>query len=111
MTATLSDHHTAWHRTFGRYTTCDLDCGAGEIVGEFFEADAEALAETGERGVRCGSCKQNHTSVAAVRFCYEVKYDAQTFERNDAAMVAEMVAQGECVHGMSQALCSGPNHW
>ena len=47
----------------------------------------------------------------AVKFCFEVKYDAQTFARHEAEMVAEIVAQGECEHGMSKALCTGPNHW
>lgn len=71
----LSDAHDQWHRIYGKYTTCNLDCGAGEIVGDTFEADEEALQESGARGIRCGSCKGRHATVATVRFCYEVKRD------------------------------------
>ena len=72
----LSDAHAQWHQIYGKYATCDLDCGAGEVVGEVFEADAEALAE-GAHGIKCGSCKERHASVATVKFCYEVKRDAE----------------------------------
>ena len=109
--ATLSDHHSAWHRTFGRYTTCPMDCGAGEVVEERFLADHEALEADGRRGIICGSCKGRHATVATVKFCYEVKYDAQTFERNERAMIEAIENEGECEHGLSQALCAGPGHY
>jgi hypothetical protein len=74
---TLADAHTQWHQIFGKYTTCDLDCGAGEIVGEIFEADAEALQKPDARRIRCGSCGERHASVAMVKFCYKVKRDSE----------------------------------
>ena len=102
---TLSMAHDQWHRMHGKYTTCDLDCGAGEVVGEVFEADYDAT-EGGVKGIRCGSCKDRHASVSMVKFCYEVKRDAETFERNEAIM-----AEDECEYGLSQVLCSGPGHY
>jgi hypothetical protein len=108
---TLSLQHDQWHLIHGKYKTCPLDCTAGEVAWQRFEEDAEALVESGVRGIRCGTCKGRHASVATVRFCFEVEYDAQTFQRNEAAMQAEIEAQGECEHSMSKALCSGPNHW
>jgi hypothetical protein len=95
---------------YGKYSTCDLDCGASEIVGETFEADSQAL-EAGARGIRCGCCKERHAFVATVKFCYEVKRDSETFQRNDAAMMASIEEEGECEHGLSKALCSGPGHY
>lgn len=79
----LADAHRQWHQIFGKYTTCDLDCGAGEIVGEVFEADWEAT-EGGTKGIRCGSCKGRHASVATVKFCYEVKWDTEKRDLADA---------------------------
>ena len=74
----LSEEHTQWHQMYGKYTTCNLDCGVGEVVADTFEADEEALQEPGARRIRCGSCGQRHASVATVKFCYEVKRsDAQ----------------------------------
>lgn len=110
MQATFSDHHNAWHRTFGKYLCCPWDCGSGEVVKETFAADAAAL-EAGAHGILCGACKGRHASVATVKFCYEVKRDAETFQRREAAMAAEIEAAGECTHGLSAALCSGPNHY
>jgi len=108
---TLSLQHDEWHRIHGKYQTCPLDCTAGEIAWQRFEADAEALVESGARGIRCGACQGRHASVATVRFCFEVKYDAETFARRDAAIAAEIEAAGECEHGLSAALCSGPGHY
>ena len=110
MRTTLSDHHAAWHRTFGRYTTCPMDCGSNEGVERVFENDAQTLRK-GAHGIRCGSCGGRHAMVDTVRFCHKVRWDAETFARNDAAMVSELESAGECEHGMSAALCSGPNHW
>lgn len=74
----LADAHRDWHTVNGKYAVCPLDCGASEIVGNYFEADAEALLEVqaaGGRGIKCGNCKLHHTSVDAIRFCYQVRYD------------------------------------
>lgn len=108
--ATLSDQHSEWHRIFGSYSTCPLDCGSGEIVQETFDADAEALAE-GAHGIRCGCCKGRHASVATVKFCYEVKRDAEKFDRDQAALAEYLEEAGECEHGLSAGLCSGPGHY
>lgn len=111
MQTMLSTEHDQWHRENGKYTNCNLDCGASEIVGDAFEDDAEALQESGARGIRCGSCKGRHATVKMVRFCYEVKADAETAKRNEAAMVAFINESGECEHGLSQVFCAGPNHY
>jgi hypothetical protein len=108
---TLSMAHDQWHHMNGKYSTCDLDCGAGERVAEFFEIDAERVVDMDGPGIRCGSCKGRHANPAAVKFCYEVKYDSETAERNEAAMVTAIATEGECEHGLSQALCSGPGHY
>ena len=79
---TLSEAHDQWHRMNGKYTTCDLDCGAGESVAETFAADAEALQESGARGIRCGCCMGRHASVATVKFCHEVEHDAKMAAMN-----------------------------
>lgn len=84
MSSYLEDAHRQWHQIFGKYTTCDLDCGSGEIVGYTFEADEEALQEPGARRIRCGSCKGRHASVSTVKFCYEVKRDSEHRQRADA---------------------------
>lgn len=110
MQSTLSSAHDQWHRMYGKYSICDLDCGAGEIVGEIFEDDAEALRE-GAYGIRCGACKGRHASIAVVKFCCEVKRDAETFKRNEAAMEEAIATGGECEHGLRMALCTGPNHY
>lgn len=107
---TLSMAHDQWHRMHGRYTTCDLDCGAGEAVADAFEADAAAL-EAGAHSIRCGACGLRHTSVATVKFCYEVKRDAETWKRTEEAAVAAITAAGECEHGLSAAFCDGPGHY
>ena len=111
MSTALADAHDQWHKLNGKYRTCDLDCGAGERVGEFFEADAQALIALGERGIKCGSCGMHHSNTAAVRFCFEVKYDSQIAARRDAEMAAAIEAEGECEHGLSKALCAGPGHY
>ena|SRR5690242_19835447 len=110
----LSLQHDEWHRIHGKWVTCPLDCGAGERVDDFFAADAQKLLEVvaaGGRGVRCGRCKLHHTSVDAIRFCYAVKYDAETFARNEAARAKEIEEAGDCEHGLSAALCAGPGHY
>jgi len=81
--STLSDAHTQWHQIFGKYATCDLDCGAGEIVGQIFEEDWEDTKQ-GTVGIRCGSCKGRHASVATVNFCYEVARDTEKRKLADA---------------------------
>lgn len=78
----LSEAHAQWHQIYGKYATCELDCGAGEVVGQVFEDDYEAT-KGGTEGIRCGSCRGRHASVATVRFCYEVKYDAEKRKRAD----------------------------
>jgi len=108
--ATLSTAHDQWHRMFGKYQTCPFDCGANEIVAEIFESDALDLA-AGAHGIRCGSCKERHASVVVVKFCHEVKRDAERFERNEAEFAAVIAAAGECEHGLSKALCAGPGHY
>lgn len=107
----LSDAHAQWHRAHGKYATCDLDCGAGEIVGEVFEADAETLQKPGAHSIRCGACCGRHATVVTVKFCHEVKFDAEMFERNEAAMIAEIEAAGLCEHELSAALCAGFGHY
>ena len=111
MSTHLSLQHDEWHRIHGKYQSCPLDCSAGEIAWQRFEEDAEALVESGARGIRCGACKGRHAFVATVKFCYEVERDAKTFERNEAAMVKAIEEAGECEHGLSAALCSGPGHY
>lgn len=108
---TLSMAHDQWHRMNGKYSTCDLDCGASDAVNEFFEIDAERVADLGGRGIKCGSCQGHHANVAAVKFCYEVKYDSETAERNEKAMIVAIDAEGQCEHLLSKALCSGPGHY
>ena len=76
MTA-LADAHRQWHQIFGKYTVCDLDCGASEGLIVAFEDDYQALQEPGAHRIKCGSCKQNHASTAAVKLCYEVKRDGE----------------------------------
>lgn len=110
-TALLSDQHNEWHLVNGRYSTCPLDCGAGEAVSQFFEIDAERVCDSGVRGIKCGSCQGYHFDIAAVKFCFVVKYDSEKFERTQVAMAAAIEAKGECEHGLSQALCSGPGHY
>lgn len=111
MSTVLADQHTEWHQIYGKYQTCPLDCAAGEAVTEFFEADAEALEISGERGIKCGSCKGRHATAAAVKFCSEVKYESETFARCEAEMAKKIDEAGSCEHGLSAALCTGPNHW
>lgn len=108
MSSYLADAHRQWHQIHGKYSTCDLDCLAGEVVGETFEADAEALQEPNALQIRCGSCKGRHASVATVKFCYEVEREAKKYAE---AYVDHLVDEGECEHGLSQALCSGPGHY
>ena len=74
--AWLSDAHNEWHTVNGKYASCPLDCGINEGVADFFEADFQAL-EAGAHSIRCGSCKDRHASVAAVKFCYEIKRDIE----------------------------------
>jgi hypothetical protein len=69
---------------YGKYTTCNLDCGAGEIVGDVFEADEEALKEPGAHRIKCGSCGNRHASVSTVKFCYEVKCEDKKLQLADA---------------------------
>ena len=89
----VSDSHSLWHYMYGKYTTCNLDCGAGEIVGETFEDDAAALeviVAEGGHGVRCGACKGYHSCAATVRFCYEVKRDGERYQRQLARDLAPL---------------------
>lgn len=115
MSSYLADGCRQWHQMYGKYSTCDLDCGAGEIVAQTFDYDALILdamfVESGARGIRCGACKGRHALVSTVKFCYEYKWDAGTAARNDAAMEKAIEEGGECEHGLSAALCSGPGHY
>jgi hypothetical protein len=115
MSTWLAEGHTQWHQMYGKYGTCPLDCGAGEIVSDTFAHDDLILdamfVESGARGIRCGSCKGRHALVSTVKFCYEVKRDAETFARNEAAMEKALDEAGECEHGLSALLCSGPGHY
>lgn len=104
----IAEQHSQWHQIHGKYQTCPLDCGAGESVNEAFENDAEALKEEGAHRIRCGSCKELHASKAMVKLCHEVKRDAETFERNNAAMEEAIATGGDCEHGLSKALCVDP---
>ena len=80
---TLADAHAQWHQIHGKYAVCDLDCGAGEYIGQFFEDDAEDVL-AGVGSIKCGSCKGRHASVAAVKLCYEVKRDFDSHQLVDA---------------------------
>ena len=111
MSTFTAQAHDQCHRIYRKYQTCPLDCTAGEIAWQRFEEDAEALVESGARGILCGACKGRHATVATVKFCYEVKRDAETFARNETAMAKAIQDGGECEHGLSAALCSGPNHY
>jgi hypothetical protein len=111
MSTHLALQHDEWHRIHGKYQSCPLDCSDGEVAWQRFEEDAEALVESGARGISCGACKNRHAFVATVKFCYEVKYDSETFARNEAAMTKAIEEGGECEHGLSAALCSGPGHY
>jgi len=114
MSSAIADACRDHHRTYGIYSTCPWDCGAGEIVDWTFDADEEALRELeaqGRRGIRCGNCKTRHATVATVKFCYAVTRDRQTFQRREAAIEEALAEAGECEHGLSAALCSGPGHY
>lgn len=106
----LSEQHDQWHQIHGKYSTCPLDCGVGEMVEAVFEAD-QRVVDAGFSRIRCGACKGVHGLVATVKFCYALKVDRETFARNEAAMQAEIEARGECEHGLSKALCAGPGHY
>jgi len=80
---TLADAHAQWHQIFGKYAVCDLDCGAGEWIGQEFEDDWEAT-NGGTTGIRCGACKGRHSSVSLVKLCYEVKRDFDSHRLVDA---------------------------
>lgn len=112
---TIALQHDEWHRIHGKYQTCPLDCGAGEIIADTFAYDNTILnvmfADSGNHGIRCGSCKGRHALTSTVKFCYEVKRDAETFARNEAAMIKEIEQAGDCEHGLSAALCAGPGHY
>lgn len=76
----LAEAHADWHAVNGKYSVCDLDCGAGEHLWEMFAEDAEALKaleDSGLHGIKCGSCKQYHASKATVKLCCEVEYDSR----------------------------------
>ncbi|HEY6021195.1 MAG TPA: hypothetical protein VIY48_15205 [Candidatus Paceibacterota bacterium] len=111
MTATLSDQHDQWHRMYGMYAVCNLDCGSAETAMAVFENDYQALLESGKRGIKCGSCKGRHLASATVKFCYEVKRDSERYEKSMAAFDEMLESAGECEHGLSAALCEGPNHY
>lgn len=107
---TLDDQHREWHQIHGKYQTCPLDCGAGEVVADTFEEDRLAL-ESGSIRIHCGCCKHVHSSVRMVKFCHEVEWDSETFARREAAMIKALEDAGECEHGLSAALCAGPGHY
>ena len=111
MTTLLSLQHDEWHRIFGRYTNCPLDCNAREVVVQTFEEEWEALHAPGARSIRCAACKGRHASVDTVKFCHEVTQEDTKFDRDQAALAKELEEAGECEHGLSKALCAGPNHY
>lgn len=86
MSNLLAEQCREHHYLYGKYSTCDLDCGAGEVVMETMEADREALDAGATPRIHCGACKGVHASVATVRFCCEVQHDFDRAAKRRQAM-------------------------